>query len=96
MIITKNEENFTKIRNRFHFVHANIGADNLLNIFGDNYLLKSTMQAICILDGDKRSKRDLNRNVIVLPGGESPEKLIMCYSLQLYDNDDVFGQIKLF
>jgi len=86
----KNEENFTKIRNRFHFVHANIGADNLLNIFGDNYLLKSTMQAICILDGDKRSKRDLNRNVIVLPGGESPEKLIMCYSLQLYDNDDGF------
>lgn len=86
----KNRETFAKIRNSFHFVNANIGAENLLNIFEDTYLLKSTMQAICILDGDRRNKRDLNKNVIALPGGESPEKFIMSYSIQLYDNDDSF------
>ncbi|MEN2775576.1 AAA family ATPase [Acetivibrio clariflavus] len=86
----KNRETFAKIRNRFYFVNANIGAENLINIFEDTYLLKSTMQAICILDGDKRSKKDLDKHIIVLPGGESPEKLIMHYSIQLYDNDDNF------
>ena len=88
--IEKNKESFAKVRNLFHIVNANIGADNLLGIFEDIYLLKSTMQAICILDGDQRNKRDINKNVIVLPGDESPEKLVMDYSIQLYDNDDPF------
>jgi hypothetical protein len=86
----KNRETFAKVRSFFHFVNANIGATNLLSIFEDTYLLKSTMQSICILDGDQRSKKDYNKYVIALPGAESPEKLIMDYSIQLYDNDDAF------
>jgi hypothetical protein len=81
---------FASVRRFFHPVDANIGATNLVNIFSDTYLLKSTMQSICILDGDQRSKQDYDKYIIALPGGESPEKLIMEYSLQLLDNDDPF------
>lgn len=79
---------FTKVRHLFHFVDANIGANNLMNIFKDSYLIKSTMQSICILDGDQKS--DYSKYIISLPGGASPENLIMEYSLFLYDNDDPF------
>ncbi|MBT2574976.1 AAA family ATPase [Bacillus sp. ISL-51] len=85
-----NFDNFTKVRRFFHLVEANIGAINLINIFSDTYLLKSTMQSICILDGDQKDKRCLDKYIIVLPGQESPEKLIMEYALQLLDNDDSF------
>lgn len=86
----KDRNNFAKIRSFFHFVNANIGATNLLNIFEDTYLLKSTMQSICVLDGDQRSKKNYNKCVITLPGFESPEKLIMDYSIQIFNNDDAF------
>lgn len=79
---------FRSINSYFYFVDANFGAESLKNIFSDTYLLKSTMQAICILDGDKHSNK--NMNIITLPGSESPEKLIMNYSIQLLDNDDPF------
>jgi AAA15 family ATPase/GTPase len=85
-----NINGFTKVRRFFHLVDANIGSTNLINIFSDIYLLKSTMQSICILDGDQWSKRNLDKYIIVLPGEDSPEKLIMDYSLQLLDNDDPF------
>lgn len=81
---------FSKVRRFFHLVEANIGASNLQSIFDDIYLLKSTMQSICILDGDQKNKQDYSKYVIALPGGDSPEKLIMDYSVQLFDNDDGF------
>ena len=83
-------DDFGKVRHLFHYVQANIGADNLVNIFDDIYLLKSTMQSICILDGDQSTKKDYNKYIITLPGGASPEKLIMDYSIVLCDNDDPF------
>lgn len=81
---------FASVRRFFHLVDANIGATNLVNIFSDTYLLKSTMQSMCILDGDQKQKKDYEKYIIVLPGVGSPEKLIMDYSIQLYDNDDPF------
>ena len=86
----ENKPGFSNIRSLFHIVDANIGANNLINIFSDIYLLKSTMQSICILDGDQASKRDLDKYIIILPGGDSPEKFIMSYAQELYDNDDSF------
>lgn len=86
----KHINGFASIRRFFHLVDANIGATNLVNIFSDTYLLKSTMQSICILDGDQNSKQNFDKYIIVLPGAESPEKLIMDYSIQLLDNDDPF------
>lgn len=79
---------FSMIRRFLHLVNTNIGADNLKNIFTDSYLLNSTMKSICILDGDQRS--DYTNYIITLPGGNSPEKMIMEYSIMLYDNDDPF------
>ena len=79
---------FTNVKRFFHFVDANIGATNLRAIFDDSYLLKATMKCICILDGDQQ--RDLNKYTITLPGGNSPEKVIMEYALLLYDNDSDF------
>lgn len=79
---------FSQVRRFFHLVEANIGADNLKAIFNDSHLLKTTMKFICVLDGDQ--KGDLNKYTITLPGGDSPEKVIMNYALTLYDNDSPF------
>lgn len=73
----------------FHLVNANIGANNLKDIFNDNYLLRTTMKYICILDGDQQDA-NLNKHTITLPGKESPEKLIMNYAISIYDNDSDF------
>ena len=79
---------FSQIRSFFHFVDANIGANNLKSIFNDSYLLKTTMKYICILDGDQNG--DLSKYTITLPGGDSPEKIIMSYAMFLYDNNSPF------
>lgn len=79
---------FSQVRRFFHFVDANIGAKNLRSIFNDSYLLKTTMKCVCLLDGDQ--KENLDQYTITLPGGNSPEKVIMDYALCLYDNDSPF------
>ncbi len=73
---------FSQIRRFFHFVEANIGATNLQAIFNDSYLLKTTMKYICILDGDQNP--DLNKYTITLPGGDSPQKIVMSYAMFLH------------
>ena len=79
---------FLRVRQLFHYVNANIGSDNLKSIFADSQLLRATMRSICILDGDQQS--DLNKYTITLPGGGSPERVIMDYAITLYDNDSDF------
>lgn len=86
----KQMQGFANVRRFFHLVEANIGANNLISIFSDTYLLKSTMQSICVLDGDQQSQRNPSKYIIALPGGAPPEKLIMEYSIMLFDNDDPF------
>ena len=63
--IEKNKESFAKVAIYFILLML-ILALIIFRDFEDIYLLKSTMQAICILDGDQRNKRDINKNVIVL------------------------------
>ena len=81
---------FSQVRCFFYLINVNIGADNLTNIFKDTYLIRSTMRSVCILDGDQRGKRNPDSHIIILPGGASPEKMIMDYSQHLYDIDDIF------
>lgn len=84
-------EDFVKVKNYFHFVDASVGATNLRAIFSDSYLLQTTMKCACILDGDQTvDKGDLNKYIITLPGGDSPEKVIMTYAQTIYDNDASF------
>jgi len=79
---------FASVRRFFHPVDANIGCKNLISIFSDSYLLQTTMKCACVLDGDQCT--DLNKYIITLPGGDSPEKVIMSYAQQLYDNGSSF------
>ncbi|WP_088227770.1 AAA family ATPase [Desulfosporosinus sp. FKB] len=83
-------DKFPRVRRFFHLVDVKLGAENLINLFNDNHLLKSILQSICILDGDQNGKRELRKHIIILPGGKSPEELIMHYSIELFDNDDPF------
>jgi hypothetical protein len=81
---------FAKYKDYFHFVNVKIGATNLTNIFEDRYLIDSTLQSICILDGDHKNKTDYNKYIIALPGDKSPEEMIFEYSVKLSDSNDPF------
>lgn len=76
--------NFDKNQSFFHFVNANIGSDNLIGIFNDGELLRSTMRSICILDGDQTP--NMNNGIISLPGEASPEQLAIDYLRKLFDD----------
>lgn len=89
----KDPNGFGKIANYFHLVNISIGSTNLINIFSDIYLLNNTLKSICILDGDKNSNKNLNKNIICLPGNNSPEKLLIAYSFDLYENDSEFWEM---
>ena len=82
------KEEFKPVRAYFHFVDAKLGSDNLRSIFNDEYLLKTTLGAICILDGDQNP--DINHNIISLPGKQSPEKFLIDYAEKLYSEDSNF------
>jgi hypothetical protein len=86
------EEGFRPARGYFHFVDAKLGSDNLRSIFKDEYLLQTTLGAICVLDGDQMA--DINHNIICLPGNASPEKFLIEYSQKLYDEDSLFWNKK--
>lgn len=79
---------FSSVRRFFHLVDANIGCKNLVSIFSDSYLLQTTMKCACVLDGDQHD--DISKYIISLPGDDSPEKVIMNYALQQYENDSTF------
>jgi hypothetical protein len=81
---------FLRIKECFHFVDVKIGANNLVNIFEDRYLIDSTMQSICILDGDHKNNTDPNKYIISLPGDKSPEEMIFKYSIALNEKKDPF------
>lgn len=82
------DERFKLVRNCFHLVDASLGSENLRNIFKDS-TLSTTMNAICILDGDKTDISNYSDNIIALPGKNSPEKVIFDYAEKLFtDNDD--------
>lgn len=78
---------FSNVRNSFCLVEATLGCDSLRQIFKDANL-RPLMQAICILDGDQTP--DIGQHIIALPGGTSPEKLLLEYADLLVENDDAF------
>jgi hypothetical protein len=86
----KRPQIFSKFKDYFHFVNVKIGATNLINIFEDRYLIDSTMQSICNLDGDQKNKADYSKYIIALPGDKSPEEMIFEYSVKLSASNDPF------
>jgi len=83
-----NFNDFRSVRAYFHLVDAKLGSDNLRSIFKDDYLINTTLGAICILDGDQGV--DFRHNIICLPGKKSPEKFLMDYAEKLYSENDEF------
>ena len=87
---------FRGIKRYFHFVNINLGANNLISLFKDLKMLRNTMKAICILDGDHTT--DKTNNIIALPGKNigqrsnllSPENLLFQYAEILFNEDDHF------
>ena len=73
---------FSDIRRFLYCVNASIGAENLKGIFSDNYLIKSTLRSICVLDGDHKNDCDIDKHILALPGTSSPEELIMQYAVK--------------
>ncbi|MDC9622410.1 AAA family ATPase [Xenorhabdus sp. XENO-7] len=89
---------FALVRRFFHLIPCKIGADNLVTIFKDPYLLETSLKSICILDGDKNS--NLNKCTITLPGKESPENMFFKYiewldlnnEATFWKNKNIIGQ----
>ena len=82
---------FGNIMSYFHLVDCKIGSSGLRSIFKDDDLIKTTLGAICILDGDQSS--DISHNIITLPGHASPEEVVFDYAMSLYeDNSDFWIQ----
>ncbi len=79
--------NFRNVRSLFHIVDVNISSSNLIALFKDSKLLRSTMRSICILDGDQNS--DITNCITTLPAHSklSPEKLIFTHALKIYESD---------
>lgn len=96
LYLEEKRKEFRGIKRFLYFPDINLGADSLIDIFKDPKLLRTTMRAICILDGDHST--DLSNSILTLPGtngvnkgvGLSPEKLMFEYADILIDSDDEF------
>ncbi|MEO9274334.1 AAA family ATPase [Marinomonas sp. 5E14-1] len=88
--LSDSDDCFSRINNYFHFVDINLGSDSLRDLFNDRFLNKTTLKAICILDGDKT---DVNSNknvrVLSLPQDGSPEQIVFNHLVLLYNDADL-------
>ena len=92
------KEEFSRIRNYFYLADSYLGCDNLCKLFKDKVCQKQFLNCIGIVDGDtKLDEKDINNNLLKLPGNTSVERLVFDYSNKLYkeniedfwDNDTV-------
>ena len=79
---------FANVRSCFELVDATFGAETLKKLF-KNHVVSGAMRGICVLDGDKPFANDaemLACSSVLLPGGDSPEKVIFRYAEDLFNN----------
>lgn len=85
------EKNDVDLGSVFHLVDGNFSSETIRNLVSDDLLLKTTLRAIFILDGDQTGQTNLNKNLMILPGNNSPEKILFQYASKLYnDNEENF------
>jgi hypothetical protein len=84
------EKFYTDLKSIFHVVDANLSSETIKTLTKDDYLLRSTLRTVNILDGDKHNEIDLNKHLMTLPGKKSPEELVFQYSKYLANNNKVF------
>lgn len=69
---------FAQVANRFKLVDIKMGESQLKQLFKTRDLFAET-PAFAILDGDQKGETSLSDKILVLPGGDSPEKLLIEY-----------------
>ena len=82
--MTDQDQLLGQIKSYLHLVEAPIGAESLRGIFSDR-MISAKAGMFCVLDGDKQP--DLSKNIICLPGKDSPEKFLYFYALKLYEKN---------
>lgn len=79
------ENHPSNIQRFFHIVEANLPSEAILNLANDDFLLKSTLRTVNMLDGDQHNKKDLNKNIITLPSNLPPEVLAFSHARKLLE-----------
>lgn len=74
--------------NFFHKVKAKLSSEAIRNLVNDDFLLRTTLRGAFILDGDQNGQTDYNKNLITLPGDDSPEKIIFDHAEYLFEDDE--------
>src|SRR5690625_2313707 len=80
---------FQKIRSIFKFIELSTGAELLRDLFKQDELWART-PAFAVLDGDQTPPDSLADRCIVMPGGDSPEKLLIHYGKELISSGSDF------
>ena len=81
---------FANVRSCFELVDATFGAETLKKLF-KNHVVSGAMRGICVLDGDKPFASDaemLACSSVLLPGDDSPEKVIFRYAENLFNHPE--------
>ena len=86
----KINDSFSKIRQLFFLVDANISSEALYNIFSSGLIVTSAIRSICVLDGDQYNRADYTKYTIVLPGEKAPEQLVFEYVEKIYKDNNEF------
>lgn len=72
----------------FHKVKANLSSEAIRNLVNDDFLLRTTLRGVFILDGDQNGQTDYNKNLITLPGDDSPEKIVFDHAEDLFKDEE--------
>ena len=81
------DSDLSHLKSHFHLVEAKIGANHIKSIFADKALPLSQI-AFAVLDGDKGA--DLSKNLLSLPGGAAPEKVLVNYATSIIEDQGGF------
>ncbi len=81
----------TKITKNLRFINCSLGNGNLIQLAKQRVPGFCSPDSIVILDGDVKSKEIKNlANFIILPSGDSPERLLAKYLYNLNDSDNLW------
>lgn len=68
----------------FHLVNAKLSSEAIKNLVNDDVLLKTTLRAVFLLDGDQNGQTNIGKNLLVLPGTLSPEEIAFNHACKLF------------
>lgn len=77
----------------FDFQDCSLGCKNLQQLVEKKICGFGFLESIIVLDGDENIKKDF-KNILTLPGGNSPEKVIAKFLSSLSDESFIWNQIK--